>query len=92
MRPTHWRVARKALSPVLARCVSEGGQFSFLVGQQPQQRQPLRCILLGRKLSSKVFDVELRDEDALVHGPSPGLAKHTRLAAQQQSSDGFAMA
>ena len=77
---------------MLARYVSEAGQFGFLFGQQPQQRQPPRRILLGSQLSSKVFDVELRDEDALVHGPSPGLAKHTRLAAQQQSSDGFAMA
>ena len=76
---------------MLARCVSEGGQFGFLFGQQPQQRQPLRCSLLGSQLSSKVFDVELRDDDGWSRR-LPCLAKHTRLATLQQSSDGFAMA
>jgi hypothetical protein len=63
-------VEGKTLSFLLARWIFKGGQLSLLFGQQPQERQPRGAILLGGQLSSKVFNIELCNDDALVHGTS----------------------
>lgn len=60
----------RALCLLLIKQVVQRRELFLFRRKQPNNRSPLRWVLLGGQLPSEVLDIELSDQDSLLHDAS----------------------